>query len=126
HLATSDPLAVEKTYWSAAIGLECCLQVVRPATGGMKKITAIFDSGQIDLVVVPTRTLRLIPAVLKLGWYGRSRMVTVALDEMATCLHSGYRFLKGGPKWESLYAKVATLQGVRINDADACAMARVF
>jgi hypothetical protein len=126
HIITSDARTLESVDWSKAMPSESfCLQVVRPATGGVRKITAIFDAGQVDLVIVPLRELSMVADQLHAGT-SRTRELDVALNEMATCLHSGYRFLKGQVKWGPFYERVATLVGVRLEDSELKPMAEIF
>jgi len=49
-----------------------------------------------------------------------------ALNEMATCLHSGYHFIKGEEVWATFYKDVAVLPGVRLSNDDLCTLADCF
>src|SRR4051794_29886969 len=60
HIVTSDPCGVENVNWATALpGKVFCLKVVRPATGGVRKLTVLFNNGQLDLVLIPARQLYL-------------------------------------------------------------------
>lgn len=51
----------------------------------------------------------------------------MALNEIATCLQSGYRFLKGEKEWGAFYARVvAEMPGVRLADVEVAGLAGVF
>ncbi|MBX3748710.1 MAG: hypothetical protein KF897_01325 [Opitutaceae bacterium] len=127
HVTTTAPAELERVDWARVLpGQGYRLQAVRPATGGVRKVTAVFAAGQIDLVIVPLGQLRLARLGLALGlqrYHGRLR---VALDEIHTCLRGGYQFLKGEPEWGAFYARVAAeMPGVRLGDAAARALADV-
>lgn len=128
HIVTSDADRLLRTDWPRALPAgEFSLQVVRPATGGMRKATALFAAGQIDLVLVPGSAMRLARLAVWCGFHRRAGSLRVALNEMATCLGSGYRFLKGEQKWGPFYARIAAeMPGVRLSDAEMCALADIF
>jgi hypothetical protein len=121
HLVTSDVRKSEQIRW----GLELPdqgfrFQVVRPATGGVRKVTAFFAVGQIDLVVVPRYKLTVAKLAFGLGLYPRVRALRVGLDEIHTCIRSGYRFLKGETDWGGFYSSVERhVRGVRLDDPEA-------
>jgi hypothetical protein len=128
HVVTSDAAHLEQIDWRSAIpegGF--CLQAVRPATGGVRKVTALFVSGEIDLVLVPAKRLRLGRLAVRCGLHRRRGGLRVALNEIATCMHSGYRFLKGEKEWGAFYARiVAEMPGVRLSDPEAVNLADIF
>jgi hypothetical protein len=128
HLVVTGAESFECVDWAWALPDEkLCLQVARPATGGVRKVTAVFAQGQIDLVLVPMAQMRLARFGLRLGLQRRLRFLAIALNEMATCLATGYRFLKGEQQWGAFYARVAAeMPGVRIADAEVRQLADVF
>jgi len=128
HIVTTAGARLEHVDWPRAVpGRSFCFQVVRPATGGVRKVTAMFAAGQIDLVLVPAAQMRLARLALRCGLQRRWRSVAVALNEMATCLATGYRFLKGEKKWGGFYARVAEeMPGVRLSDEEVRNLADVF
>lgn len=127
HLIAREPRNLEIMDWGAAFPeMEFCLQVTRPATGGVRKITAIFSGGQIDVVVIPSRQMSFAAFAMHLGYHRRLQFLWSALNEMATCLHTGYHFLKGEPQWGDFYSRVAALPGVRLADSEICTMADIF
>lgn len=128
HIVTSDAEKLLHTDWQRAIpSTEFSLQVVRPATGGMRKATALFAAGQVDLVLVPAVAMRLARLGVWAGIHRRPGSLRAALNEMATCLGSGYRFLKGEQKWGAFYARIAAgMQGVRLSDAEVYTLAAIF
>jgi len=127
HVTTTAPAELERVDWARVLpGQGYRLQAVRPATGGVRKVTAVFAAGQIDLVIVPLGQLRLARLGLALGLQRYHDRLRVALDEIHTCLRGGYQFLKGEPEWGAFYARVAAeMPGVRLGDAAARALADV-
>jgi hypothetical protein len=128
HVIARSPARLEKIDWAREIGGEdFCMQVLRPATGGVKKASALFSIGQIDLVIVPRHLALLARLLMACRLHRRSRAAWIALNEWATCLHTGYRFLKGGEIWESFYERVARgMPGVRMDDFSLTNAANVF
>ncbi len=126
HVVSNQPNELEDIDWPRAVP-DCsfCFQVARAATGGTRKVTAVFSAGQIDMVIVSSMALRLGVTALKYGLNRKFRFIDVALNEMATCLHTGYRFLKGKERWGHIYARVAGLSGIRLSDDQLTSMADV-
>jgi hypothetical protein len=78
HVITSAPGRYEDLAWAAALpGLELCLQVVRPASGGVRKVTLIFSTGEADLVIVPLRLMRRLRLAARRGRH-RDRAATAS------------------------------------------------
>ena len=128
HVVTTAAVRLERLDWSRELaGLSFCHQTVRPATGGVRKVTALFVEGEIDLVLVPAARLRLGRLAVRLGLHRKSAAMRYALNEIATCLRSGYRFLKGEDSWGNFYCWIATeMPGTRLNDREAAGLADVF
>jgi len=128
HVVTTAAVRLEHLDWSRELaGLSFCHQVVRPATGGVRKVTALFVEGEVDLVLVPALRLRQIRQDVRLGRQRKSAALRYALNETATCLRSGYRFLKGEDSWGNFYSWiVAEMPGTRLDDREAAGLAEVF
>ena len=128
HIITTSACSLESVNWSRVLPREkFCLQIVRPATGGVRKVTVLFASGQIDLVLVPASQIYLARIAMWLGLHRRSYRLLVALNEVHTCLQSGYRFLKGEKAWGAFYSRIMTeLPGVRLSDREVFNLAAVF
>lgn len=128
HVVTTVPAKLESVDWSRMPReLRFCHQAVRSATGGVRKVTVLFASGEIDLVLVPASRFRLGRFAMRCGLQRRWPALRGALNEVATCLHSGYRFLKGEKEWGAFYAQiVAEMPGVRLADVEAKNLADVF
>lgn len=128
HLVTDSVERVAGTDWARVItGPEFCLAVLRPATGGTRKLTVLFTGGEADLVLVRTGQMRLAALALRLGWHRRLRGAADALNTFATIMGGGYRFLKGERAWGPLYARVvAELPGFRVRDDEVRRFADAF
>lgn len=125
HVATTAAERIEKMDWSRALpGQELCLKVGKSATGGVRKVALLFKSGEIEMVLVPVGQLKLVRFALNSGLYRRVRVMTLALNEISTCVRTGYRFLKGEREWGEFYRRVATeMAGVRVSNAEAVSLA---
>lgn len=125
HIVTSDAAGLLRVDWAAVLPeLGFCFQVVREATGGVRKLTVVYASGQMDLILVPRAQMRLACWGMALGMHAWHRRLSIALDEMHTCLRSGYEFLKGEKEWGRFYQRVTTgMSGVRLDDAAIRALA---
>ncbi len=125
HIISRRPAELESVDWRGISGQAgFVFQTTRPATGGVRKVTAIFEPGQIDLVIVPRHMMRIVCWAIRCRWHLRSTKVAMALNEMATCLHSGYRFVKGEHLWGTWYARVANeMPGVRMTSAEVFRLA---
>jgi hypothetical protein len=117
HLVVSKASSLESADWRSIFPTrEFCFSVFRPASGSVRKVTVVLSTGQLDLVIVPSVLMRMAELGLKFRLHRRFVSLRNALDEMATCLRSGYRFIKGGRRWQDFYRKVSRLPGVRIDN----------
>lgn len=127
HLITRNPEAFESLGWEKEFyDYRYCFHATRPATGGARKITIVCSEAQLDLVVVSVRSMWIASIALKLGLPKRIPVLRGALNEMATCLHSGYHFVKGESKWGKLYNRVFQLPGVRLSKDEVRRLADAF
>jgi hypothetical protein len=128
HLVTTASERLEHVSWEQALpSQQFRFQAVRPATGGVRKVTVFFSSGQADLVLVPAWQLRLVRWSMQLGMHRKVRSIQIGLNEISTCVRCGYRFLKGENEWGSFYARIAKeVPGVRVSDNEARNRADVF
>ncbi len=128
HLINSAPEKMGKIDWAQVLpGLHFCHQAVRPATGGVRKVTVFFAEGEADLVLVPALSFRLAGWAMVVGLEARLTFLRTALDSLATILSGGYRCLKGERQWGWIYARVLRQRpGFRIDDAGVRQLADVF
>ncbi len=101
---------------------------VRPASGGVTKVTAVFQPGhEIDVVVVPAGKMRAVRVAVALGLHRKLPVLAQGLNELATIMRGGHRVLKGGVGWEDFYARVvAEVRGTRLSDVEVLALAEEF
>jgi hypothetical protein len=127
HVIAAPAAALECVDWPRLFPqYQFVFAAVRPATGGVRRTTAIFREGVVDVVVVPSRAARLAVFFLRSGLYRRFRPAEIALNEMATSLRSGYRFHKGEREWRPFYDRVAReMVGVRLSDAELKTLAAI-
>ena len=100
HIITSAPARTEALDWARAFpDHRLCLSAVRPATGGVRKVTLLFDDGEADLVLVPSAKLRMAALAMHLGLHRKIDFLAGALNNLATIMGGGFRFLKGEKTW---------------------------
>lgn len=129
HVVANDTGALEGLNWQRTLpDYRFCLRVVRPATGDVSKLTAVFREGELDLVLVPAKKLEQARVALDRGQKDEGAGPLLgALNNMATVMSGGYRFIKGERNWGQFYAKVVNeLPGFRISDTEARRLADVF
>ncbi|MBW7893592.1 MAG: hypothetical protein H3C27_00655 [Opitutaceae bacterium] len=127
HVITSQPASLETADWRAIFpGQNFLGQAVRAATGGVRKATVLFAQGQLDLVIVPRRAMRLARWGWRLGLHRRHARLREALNEIHTCIHLGFRQLKGEGEWGRFYAALQRdFPGVRLDDAAVRSLAEL-
>jgi len=125
QLVVSAPEKITQVDWNRLMPAHNHrLHDLRTATGGVHKLTVLFESGQIDLVIVPAVKLRLARIGFGLGLERINRQLNSALNEINTCIRDGYKIVKGEESWGKFYAKVATqMKGVRLSDGEAVSLA---
>jgi hypothetical protein len=128
HVIAKRPSAVASIDWKKCLPRHRhCLQVLRPASGGVSKLTILFDSGEVDLVLIPNLSMHLANWGIRAGLHRRAGRLNQALNAVATIMSGGYRFLKGEPKWGILYRRIVSeMPGVRIDNAEAVRIANGF
>jgi len=128
HIGSGNTIWLENLNWARALPAEkFCLQVVRPATGGVRKATVLFETGQIDLVLVPIEQLYLARFAMRLGLHKRTGNLQIALNEIHTCIQSGYKFIKGEKSWAPFYLKILNeMPGVRLSNREIGKLAEIF
>jgi len=100
---------------------------VRPTFGGVHRATALYPEAEVDLVILPARTLRLARLAVRFGLHRRPGRLRRALTDLAVVIRPGYRFLKGEAAWGGFYRKVlADVPDPRLDDAEIRALAAGF
>lgn len=128
HVVTNAADRIERLDWADIFpNHRFCFRVVRPATGGVRKITVLFEEGEADLVLIPVRKLKLARFAVGLGLHRKIHTLRASLENLSTVMRGGYRFIKGEKDWGRFYGKVVgDLRGFRISDDEACQLADVF
>ena len=79
HLVAADSLAIENTVWSRELPEHgFSFRTTRRATGGVRKVTLVFSSGQIDMVIVPIAVMRIAATAFRTGLYRKIKVVGAA------------------------------------------------
>jgi hypothetical protein len=128
HIITSAPAALEDRAWAASLpGVELCLHFVRPIPAGVRKVTILSTAGEANLVLLPAGLLRAVRLAARFGLHRRWKFLRFPLNEMATVMKGGYRFIKGERAWGGFYAQVTSeMPGRRIDDRAAALIADNF
>lgn len=128
QVVTTDVRGIEQLNWKCILPEEkYCLQILRPATGGVRKITVLFEAGQIDLVIIPASQLYMARLAMFIGLQKYLGRLQTALNEIHASIRMGYRFVKGKDDWETFYEKIrAEMPGVRLTNSEARNLADVF
>ena len=84
----------------------------------IKKLSAVFPTGTLDVLLMPTRDVEGVKAAVESGKYLESQSAMTALVAMSSVLLGGYRFLKGADNYKALYEFTASsIPPARINDS---------
>lgn len=106
--------------WTKLLDVELHTYAVRRAAiGGVPKVAAIFDSGEADFVIIPSRRLVLARWLVRFGFHHHSVRFRTALQDLAVVVRPGWKFLKGAKNWERFYQRVVDeVADPRLNDED--------
>jgi hypothetical protein len=128
HLIVKDPARLILRSWAEAIpGCELVLHLVHTIPAGVQKVTILFTGAEINLILLPAGALRAVRLASRLGLHRHWKKLNFPLNEMATVMRGGYRFLKGERAWGPFYARVVRdLPGKRIDEAAAGRLADTF
>ena len=112
----------------AALGSRAIAYTVRGAAlAAVKKLTAVFPEGGLDIVLMPTRDVEGVKMAVAAGKHMESPMAMMALGAMSSVLLGGYKILKGEEAYGDLYRLTATkIPPPRVADAAAIALAEGF
>lgn len=79
----------------------------RPVFGGVFKQTILYDAGELDLVILPYRRMRLGRCLFRLGLHERIGVVRRGLTNFADIMRFEHVVVKGGQGWETFYRDVS-------------------
>jgi len=125
QVVTTRPELLAERGWTRQLkGHRLHAYAVRAATGGVRKATGLFDTGEIDLVIIPYSRLRLARTAVALGLHRRSRSLAAALAHMTVILRPGHEVLRGGAGWTRFYRTVVDeVPDPRLDDAEVKSLA---
>jgi hypothetical protein len=114
--------------WSRSLSeMGFCFRVERASAGGVRKVTLHFSAGEADLVLLPEYLMRATRVAVRIGMHNHFRPLNRSLNNMATMLKDGYRFLKGEKSWGPFYSHVASeFPGCRLDRNEVLKMASFF
>jgi hypothetical protein len=129
QVITSTPGAFSRREWVHQLGLGGSV-IYASRTGRLgsaTKVTVVLEVGELDLVVIPERRLRLAKYLVYLGLGRRMDVVKRSLTDLALVLRPGYQILKGEPAWGSfLKTVVSDFPPLRMSNREICAEAEAY
>lgn len=128
QMITSHPEVFEASAWTMNLGLNLHTYVVRrSALGGVPKVAALFAENECDFVILPAKTMRLCRIIVRLGFHHRSAFIRRKLQDLAIVIRPGWKFIKGGEKWDPFYRRiVADIKDARLDDTEVLRLADSF
>ena len=129
QVITSKPRQFEDASWARDIpGFELRAYAVRPAIIGMvPKVNAVFSNAEADFVIIPAISARLLRLCIALGLHRAEGRVRRRVQDLAEVIRPGWRFLRGGKTWGSLYRRaVNEVTDPRLSDEEIRRIAEGF
>jgi hypothetical protein len=129
QVVTTDPARFAQGEWLSGLGHGAPLAYVARIgrLGSAMKVSAVMPDGELDLVIIPERELRMIRRLVAFGPAGRKAAMRRGLGDLAIVIRAGHRLLKGEAEWGEFFRRVATeTRAPRLDDAAVRAMAEGF
>lgn len=128
QVVTSRPELFASRAWCEAAGLQPLAHTSRLGRlGSARKVTAVFATGSVDLVVFPAAQVAGIAALVKAGQHAAQPPAMQALTDLATVLQGGWWIVKGEETYGELYRFVATqVAPARLSDDAVIDLAEGF
>ena len=129
EIITSNPSMFANRDWTKELlGLELRAYAVRSAEiGQVPKVNAVFAGAEMDMVVIHTRTARLMKIAVALGLHKREGKIRNRIKSLVEVIRPGWRFLKGAELWDKGFRRiVAEVDDPRLGDSEAAALAERF
>lgn len=128
QIVTSQPELFATRDWTAGLGEKPLAYVARSGRlGSARKVTALFPSGEIDLVIIPAQQVRAVSGLVQTGQHTANPPVMQALTDLSAVLLGGYRILKGDAEFGAFYRFVARdIPPPRLSDAEVRNLAEGF
>ena len=105
HVITRKPRALLSSGWTRELpGATLRAYAIRTAAiGRVPRVGAVFDEGDVDLVVIPTAIGRKVRWATRLGLHRRPGLVRKSLQDIAEIVRPGWKFLKDTGGWGRFY-----------------------
>lgn len=129
HIIAGHPEVFGDRRWTDGLeGLKLLAYAARTAAiGGVPKANAVFDGGEADFVVFPERMASSARWRSRFGLLKPGGETARLLQNLALVIRPGWKFLKGGGRWEGLYRRATKLmKDPRLDDAAARRLADGF
>jgi hypothetical protein len=94
--------------------------------GHAHKVSAVFESGELDLVLIPARQIIMLSWLMKVGCIEYVPRAKVAWNDIGVVLRAGYRLLKGGHFWRRLFRDIASSEARLLCSKEICELANGF
>lgn len=128
QIGTTRPERFADGAWLASMGFPPLKYVERCGRlGSARKVTAILESGEIDLVIFPAADFRALMRWELEGWGAAPPVGRQALTDLSTVLQGGYRVVKGEAEFLGFYRWVVErVRPARLSDEAVCGLADGF
>lgn len=129
QVITSKPKQFEDSSWTKDLpGFDVRAYAVRPAIiGGVPKVNAVFSNAEADFVIIPAISARLLRLCITLGLHRSEGRVRRHVQDLAEVIRPGWKFLKGGKRWGTLYRHaVEAVPDPRMDDPEVRQLAEGF
>jgi len=129
YVITSRPKLFFSSAWAEGLpGMKLKVYVHhRTLDSRAPKVNALFESAEVDLVILSHSLMRVAKLLVALGIHRRDGWGRRGLQAIAEVIRPGWRFLKGEGRWDPLFRRiVAEVPDPRMSNADAIRVADVF
>jgi hypothetical protein len=93
--------------WANSLGLTLqAYSVRRAAIGGVPKVAILFGDEECDFVILPSGLMNISRVAVRFGLHRRSGLLRRRMQDLARIVRPGWRFLKGGSRWNPLYERI--------------------
>jgi hypothetical protein len=129
QIITSNPRMFSDRAWVESLeGVKLRAYAMRTGQiGGVPKVNVVFSGAEADIVIIPAAAARLMRLLVGLGLHRREGRLRRRVQDLAEVIRPGWRFLKGGETWDSLFRQItAEVPDPRLGDKAARQLAEGF